>query len=601
MQHRADLISFTTHPQPFSFFGISLKPVYSNSYLTVFDIKFIYMDDIPFYKRPWFYITSWLVFLLVVYFWQIYRMGGIQENQSTILQDLICVLPFFFVLWMAFFSQFVLPVHTFRDRQKIFDRLLRHLFGSHGPALFIENGEIKEHSGERLKSGPGVVWLDSASAGITRTAVSIKKTIGPGVHFTDANEYIEKSGTLDLHVQTQKLGPKDSEKPFDEKKEDQTPEQFNDIQNKRRQVSALSRDGIELVPDISVTFRVNTGFPNKGEPGSRFGYRTGSSPEAKILEQQDQEVISKALLGEGINPNIGIESSLHRIAWNRLPAMLAVDVWREYAAKFTLDEILNPTQEVSTPDEKPVQPTFEEFGAMDNPSQAGPIRKRRRGVTVDLLRGINNTMEATIKILEQREEPKSSNTESSNPPAAATVSKVISTPASKTALQVINEMVKSRLTQAFVDNLDEYGKRIPGQIESKEYELLQQRGLKLLSVSISNVRLHPTIQENLIKQWKANWLDLAKGESEQLDLRRNLIEASAQEKAQYNYAMRLSREIEPICRRGKPTVEALLKALLLRSRAMIRSGEFSNSLRRRMTTELQDIEDTVKWMGEDNA
>ena len=273
------------------------------------------MDDIPFYKRPWFYITSWLVFLLVVYFWQIYRMGGLQANRYTILQDLLCVLPIFFILWMAFFSQFILPVNTFRDRQKIFDRHFRHLTGSHGPALFIENGVIKEHSGERLKRGPGVVWLDSASAAVTRTAVAIKKTIGPGVHFTDENEYIEKSGTLDLHIQAQKLGPSDGENPFDDKKQDESKEQFDDIQKRRRQVSAHSRDGIELVPDISVTFRVNTGFPLTGEPGSRFGYRTGTTPDAKLLQSQDQDVITRAILGEGINPNI---NSRIRLAPRRL-------------------------------------------------------------------------------------------------------------------------------------------------------------------------------------------------------------------------------------------------------------------------------------------
>src|SRR5678809_1308288 len=50
--------------------------------------------------------------------------------------------------------------------------------------------------------------------------------------------------------------------------------------------------GIELVPDISVTFRVNTGFPLRGEPGSRFGYRTGTTPDAKLLQSQDQDVIT---------------------------------------------------------------------------------------------------------------------------------------------------------------------------------------------------------------------------------------------------------------------------------------------------------------------
>jgi hypothetical protein len=556
------------------------------------------MDDIPFYKRPWFYITGWLVFLLVVYFWQIYRMGGVQANRYTILQDLFCVLPIFFVLWMAFFSQFILPVNTFRDRQKIFDRHFRHLTGSHGPALFIENGVIKEHSGERLKHGPGVVWLDSASAAVTRTAVAIKKTIGPGVHFTDSNEYIEKSGTLDLHVQAQRLGPLDGENPFDDKKEDQSIELFDDIQKRRRQVSALSRDSIELVPDILVTFRVNTGFPLRGEPGSRFGYRTGTTPDAKLLQSQDQDVITRAILGEGINPNIDTESASHRVAWNRLPAMIAVDLWREYASKFSLDEIFNQSQEASAPIPKPLEPTPDEFSALGDPSnmQAAPIQKGR--IFNRLLRDLNNSMERTINSLEKREVPAPSNATPS--PQSTSTSSANTPPVNRTALQVINEMVRARMTQATVDFMDEFGRRNTGQFESKEYALLQQRGLKVLSVSVSNVRVHPTIQESLIKQWSANWLRFAKGEGELLDFRRNLIEASAQEKAQLNYVKRLGCEIDAMCRKGKPTMDGLLKAILLRSRAMIRSGEFSNSLRRRMTTELQDLEDTIKWMGEDD-
>ena len=100
------------------------------------------MDDTPFYRKPWFYIAAWLAILLVAYGWQISRMGGIQANIVDIFVDLACIFPFFLLLWMAFFAQFVLPVHTFRDRQKIFDRLITNLFGGHGPAMFIRNGEL---------------------------------------------------------------------------------------------------------------------------------------------------------------------------------------------------------------------------------------------------------------------------------------------------------------------------------------------------------------------------------------------------------------------------------------------------------------------------
>ena len=82
------------------------------------------MDDTPFYKRPLFYIFGWLAFLLLVYGAQIYRMGGVRSSILDILLDLACIFPLLLVLWMAFFAQFVLPVRTIGDRQRIFERLI---------------------------------------------------------------------------------------------------------------------------------------------------------------------------------------------------------------------------------------------------------------------------------------------------------------------------------------------------------------------------------------------------------------------------------------------------------------------------------------------
>ncbi|HJR81309.1 MAG TPA: hypothetical protein VJ821_14660, partial [Anaerolineales bacterium] len=221
------------------------------------------MDDTRFYRKPWFYIVAWLVILLAAYGLQIRRMGGIRANLFDIFVDLACIFPILLMLWMAFFAQFVLPVRTFRDRQKIFSRLLANFFGSHGPAIFIRNGQLVKREGEERKAGAGVLWLDSASAAVTRTAVAIKQTIGPGVHFLDNFEYI--AGTVDLHVQIQALGPKESDKPFEDKKEAQTDEEFHQIQERRKRVSALTRDGIEVIPNISIIFRVDTGFPKEGQ------------------------------------------------------------------------------------------------------------------------------------------------------------------------------------------------------------------------------------------------------------------------------------------------------------------------------------------------
>jgi len=547
------------------------------------------MEDTPFYKRPWFYIASWLAILLVVYGWQIYRLGGIQAGLVDIFIDLVFIFPALLFFWIAFFAQFVLPVRTFKDRQKIFSRLLTDLLGGHGPALFIENGVIKEHSGERMKSGPGVLWLDSASAAVTRSAVAIRQTMGPGVHFMERGEYI--AGTVDLHIQSQTVGPKESDKPFDKKLDSQTDEEYHQIQDRRKQVSALTRDGIEVIPNVSVSFRVDTGFPKEGQPGSRFGYRTGVTKKAKAEEEKDKEAIRKAILGEGINPNMQAGSPRHRVAWNQLPAALAVDLWREYAAKFTLDELFAPEQTLPTPPPQSPQPTEEEIDLLSQPLRVGASRENMQvGFTV-MLREMNKLMDRMIKWLEGKN---TENKASRSMPVSSTPQAPGGEFQKKTALQVINEMVKARLTQPEVDILDDQGVRGEGTIPSPEFKLLQERGLRVLSANIGSLRLNPVIEETIINRWSATWLSNAKAEKEQIERRKNIIELAGQEKAIRQYADLLSHDL---IQRKPVGVKDTLKTLLLRTRTIIYKND---QLRKRMIHSQDDLEEILKWIEEHN-
>ncbi|HVF25199.1 MAG TPA: hypothetical protein VNA23_04875 [Anaerolineales bacterium] len=548
------------------------------------------MEDTPFYKRPWFYIASWLAILLVVYGWQIYRLGGLQAGLVDIFIDLVFIFPALLFFWIAFFAQFVLPVRTFKDRQKIFSRLLTDLLGGHGPALFIENGVIKEHSGERMKSGPGVLWLDSASAAVTRSAVAIRQTMGPGVHFMESGEYI--AGTVDLHIQSQSVGPKESDKPFDKQLDSQTDEEFHQIQDRRKQVSALTRDGIEVIPNVSVSFRVDTGFPKEGQPGSRFGYRTGVTKKAKAEEEKDKEAIRKAILGEGINPNMQAGSPRHRVAWNQLPAALAVDLWREYAAKFTLDELFAPEQTVPAPPPQSPQPTEEEIDLLSQPLRVGARRENMQDGFIVMLREMNKMMDRMIKWLE------GTNTVNKAPrpmPVSSTPQPPGGEFQKKTALQVINEMVKARLTQPEVDILDDQGRRGEGTISSPEFKLLQERGLRVLSASIGSIRLNPVIEETIINRWSATWLSNAKSEKEQIERRKNIIELAGQEKAIRQYADLLSHDL---IQRKPVGVKETLKTLLLRTRTIIYKND---QLRKRMIHSQDDLEEILKWIEEYNA
>lgn len=551
------------------------------------------MDDTPFYRKPWFYIFSWLGILLAVYGWQIWRMGGIQASALDIIIDLLILFPLLLLLWMAFFAQFVLPVQTIHDRWKIFGRLLTRLSGGHGPALFIENGIIKEHSGERLKRGPGVVWLDSASAAVTRTAVSIKQTMGPGVYFIEGNEYI--AGTIDLHIQAHSLGPKETDRPFDAQTEYQSDEEYHQIQDRRKQVSALTRDGIEVIPRITVTFRVDTGYPKRGQPGSRFGFRMGITKREREQEEKDKEAIRKAILGEGVNPMAEPNTPRHRVAWNQLPVLLAVDVWREYAGKFTLDQLFSPTQIVPAPPPQMPEPTFEEIDPLSQPIRITAERARMQNMYTSMLREINVMMSRALKSLEAGV-PKQPN--GSTPPDGRPLSLVKSTTPEmqkKTALQVINEMVKARLTQPEVDILDDNGVRGHGTIPSAEFKLLQERGLKVINVSVSGLLFDPVVDNTIISRWSTTWLKVAKMESEQIDRQRTILETAAREQAIRQYADMLSRDLVQKKPQG---VKETLRSLLMRTRAIILSND---QLSHRMTEEQQELEEIIKWIETDSS
>jgi hypothetical protein len=545
------------------------------------------MDDDPIYKRPWFYIAGWLFILLLVYGIQIIRMGGFNLNTvREIAIDLACVFPLLLILWMAFFAQFVLPVRTFRDRQRIFDRLITYLLGGHGPALFIENGTIKEHSGERMKRGPGVLWLDSASAAVTRTAVAIRDTIGPGVHFLERYEYI--AGTVDLHTQSQITGPKESDKPFEPKREDQSQEEWDQIQDRRKQVSALTRDGIEVIPVVSISFRVKTGFPKEGQPGSRFGFRMGVTKRDKENQAKDKEAIKKAILGEGINPNERLDTPRHNVKWNQLPARLAVDVWREYVAKFTLDELFQPTQLVPPPPILPPQPTEEEIDPLSQPLQVSAEHDTMQDNLARMVRELNLMMARAIRTLEGQKEVNGKRP--LPPPSFPTETREKKEPQRKTALQVINEMVKARLTQEEVDILDDHGARVQGTIPSYEYKLLQERGLEVRSVGIFNPIFDPLIEDTIINRWSATWLLNARLESEQVERKRNLVETAGQDKAIRQYADFISKDL---IQKRPVGIKDTIKTLLLRTRTLIMSNP---QLRQRMSEEEQDVEAIIRWI-----
>ena len=232
-----------------------------------------------------------------------------------------------------FFSQFVLPIQNPKYRQEIYWRVKNFETGKRGPALFIKNGRVIMHEGEADKHGPGVIVLDTASAAVLRTDTEIKDTVGPGVVFTKSykhngeyhNEYI--AGSVDLRAQWQFIGPLTTDQPFLNPVPISHPKGYNDIQSRRQQTSGLTRDGFEVSPTISIKFSIKRPAekkPNESGVISQYGY--------------DAEAVRNAITREVIHLGTS-ENSKVRMEWNKLPAHLVVNIWREYIRKFKLGDL----------------------------------------------------------------------------------------------------------------------------------------------------------------------------------------------------------------------------------------------------------------------
>jgi hypothetical protein len=123
-----------------------------------------------------------------------------------------------------------------------------------------------------------------------------------------------------------------------------------------------------------------------------------------------------------------------------------------------------------------------------------------------------------------------------------------------------------------------------------EYKLLQDRGLVVQHVSIGNLRFNPEIENTIIQNWSASWLNNARNESEQVEKKRSLAETKGSDKAIRQYADFLSKDLM----QKKPVgIKETLKTLLLRTRTLIINN---HPLRQRMTDEQQDLEDIIRWI-----
>lgn len=522
------------------------------------------MYEIPIYQKPWFKSVILTVILAGIYIYDLIWQGGLWANILGIALDLIL-----FVLLLQvcvfFYSQFILPISTLNDRKKIVSRLWLHSQSAHGPAIFIKNGRKVERAGESNQRGPGVLWVDTASAVVTRTFTTFKQVLGPGVHFIDAKERI--ASIISLHSQTHNFGPAREDDPFAKLNDNFTEEErikYQATHARCMAVRALTRDGIEVFPNISITFKIDAKPAGQGEKGSHFGFNA--------------EAVEKAARSEGINPYSTSEEK-RRVEWNQLPALIAADLWREYLSKFTLTELFDPSL-----------PPLPDIPQPEKPPAFAPMPRTplliKRGFAARILRNVNNSLEKRLDSLIPTETPAIEEPlKSEQPPARNT-----DVPRKQTALQVINRMMNSRLTQAVVAKLDECGRVLEGYDVSNEYKKLKDRGISVLNVSINRLNFSPVVEGQLLERWKTSWLANARSDQSRIERMNAVYAERGRQKAVLDHAFILSQALtddNPV------NISGAVKTLLQKTQSEIK---LNDRLSDRMSGELETLEDLVKWV-----
>ncbi|GAB4495257.1 MAG: hypothetical protein OHK0052_02290 [Anaerolineales bacterium] len=418
-----------------------------------------------------------------------------------------------FGLWLVFFSQFVVPVPTLGKRYKVFERLLLYWVGWGGPALYIKDGELQDRHSKKKLDGPGIVVLDTASAAVLRTGSRFTRPVGPGVEFTEPFEKVLPAHIVSLYRKTDFIGPggRINTEIFDPKPtDDSLLAKYEELQKARRETSAMTRDGIEVVPNVIAVFKLDS---KPGEGNTQFGYNPDS--------------VWKAAAVETVNYEAPKDAKERFLPWNKLPAYIAVDVLREYMRKFTLNELFTP--------------------CIPDPENRDNLR---------------------------------------------------------TGFEVIATEVTQRMTKPEARILDAHGRYVAKDgkdgwtsgwktQKSREYEIVQARGIQIVVIVLNNLRLPPAVDQAMLAKWLQDWKDELEKQRGATERSRLLAQYEGEAQALRDYANWCCRHLAQALKNGNSpnepyTLEMLVQSLKDNSREDL-------DLQRKMSGELEELTELIQW------
>ncbi|MEK6222155.1 MAG: hypothetical protein N2D54_07890 [Chloroflexota bacterium] len=169
---------------------------------------------------------------------------------------------------------------------------------------------------------------------------------------------------------------------------------------------------------------------------------------------------------------------------------------------------------------------------------------------------------------------------------------------SGTTFDFISSMINARLKYSTVQMLNDIGEPIIGERQvSREFQLLQNHGIKIVSARVDSLRMKD--EHKLIDRWKATWLDRAETEQKHIKDFHELQKQKAQEIALMEFSEsligNLNKELVNAEKNGtpKPDMGKTLHGLLNGTRTSIvrNSGHLQQ-----LSDERADLNHMIEWV-----
>ncbi|GAB1471836.1 hypothetical protein MASR2M66_27140 [Chloroflexota bacterium] len=159
-------------------------------------------------------------------------------------------------------------------------------------------------------------------------------------------------------------------------------------------------------------------------------------------------------------------------------------------------------------------------------------------------------------------------------------------------LQTIERMINLRVTRTEVTAMTDTGIPTGAAETSREYFQLEDLGLEIMEVRIHNILFDPTIEEQTVKNWNAEWTKIAKRDENILDEREKLFETGARSEAVKLFARTASQKFTDMNAPAQD-VFTTLQTLIDPIREIILIEARANN---QMDAEIKKLDEVSKWL-----